>query len=96
MDPLLITVIDDENNDDKGSNGYLRHRRMPRVQVSLTLRMLGKIFSRRYTEIFFFLIFPRKQVRQFMQIVSNAGNLHKNVKSCFLGKIRRHRSPESG
>ena len=45
--------------------------------VSLTLSILGKIFSRQYIEIIF-LFFPENR-RQFAW----------NVKSCFLGKIRK-------
>ena len=46
--------------------------------VLLTLRTLGKIFSRRDFEIFCF--FPENRIWHFMQIVSN-GDLHEISKS---------------
>ena len=49
---------------------------------SLTLCILGKIFSRRHFEIFFF-VFPRKKIWHFMQTVSNGDSLHEMSKPVY-------------
>ena len=45
------------------------------ISIILTLRMLGKVFSRQHIEIFF-LFFLENKIWHFMQIVSNGDNLH--------------------
>ena len=71
-----------------------------RCEETLTLSILGNIFSRRHFESFFFLFFPRKQD---LIIHAKSFQLRQfawNVKSCFSGKIspvcRLLISPESG
>ena len=68
----------------------------------LTLSMLGKIFSRWHTEIFF-LFFPENRFWHFMQIVSIWRQFAWNVKSSFLGENKKSfinlssaESPENG
>ena len=64
---------------------------------------LGKIFSRKHTEIYF-LFFPDHKIWHFMQIVSNIGdNLHKMSNAIFWEKWEKYHqfvicwiSPESG
>ena len=51
----------------------------------LTLSTLGKIFSRRYFEIFF-LFFPENRIWHFMQIVSLGDNLHEMSYTVFWEK----------
>ena len=55
---------------------------------SLTLSTLGKIFSRRQIDDIF-LIFPRKQDLTFQANCLLRRQFAWNVKSCFLGKIRK-------
>ena len=45
------------------------------IKLNLMLCTLGKIFSRRHTEIFF-LFSTENRIWLFMQIVSNGDNLH--------------------
>ena len=48
------------------------------------------IFSRRQSDCILFLFFTKSWIWHFMQIVSIRDTLHKNVKSCFLGRIRKN------
>ena len=48
------------------------------------------IFSRRPSDCILFLFFTKSWIWHFMQIVSIRDTLHKNVKSCFLGRIRKN------
>ena len=54
----------------------------------LAFNTLGKIFSGQHIEIFF-LLFPENVIWHVMHFVSVWDNLHKNVKSRFLGKIKK-------
>ena len=54
----------------------------------LTLSTLGKIFSRQLIETCF-VIFPRKQIWHFMQIVSYGNNLHE-MSNLFSGKNKKN------
>ena len=53
------------------------------------LSTLGKIFSRQHTEIFF-LFFPNKQDLTFHANCLQWSQFAWNIKSCFLGKIRKN------
>ena len=54
----------------------------------LTLSMLGKNYSRRHFEIFFFYFTSRKQILTFMHIVFIGVNLH-GMSTVFQGKISK-------
>ena len=53
------------------------------------LSILGKIFSRRHFEIFFFFTFPRKQDMTFHANCLPGDNLHEMSKPVFWEKIKK-------
>ena len=74
----LITPLSWENEDHHELHGFLKESVLYRDE-KFTLSTLGKIFSRRYIEIFFFFKFPRKLILTFHWfIVCNNNNNNKN------------------
>ena len=58
--------------------------------LSLMLRTLGKNFSRKHFEIFFFLIFPENRLRHFMQMISRDDNLQEMSMPIFCEKLEKY------